>query len=94
VNNCYRGEAINITYLSGCVLALACVRVGTWACWRTRMYPCLSSMQSACVIFCLQSVTTKFSTLSQNRDDFRKKILNKKYVLLFALQFCLEYFLF
>jgi len=73
--SCRRGKAISITY-SECV----CLQI------------CLFSMQSACAVLRILSSVAylalpHFFTLSHKRNDFRKTLLNIKYVLIF-LTFC------
>ena len=80
-NNCSRGKAINITYLSVCARVKACVRVEWLMHHATRIRYVVTS-------FVAPLAPQYFSTLSHKRNDFRKKVTKYKMrVLIFSTNY-------
>jgi hypothetical protein len=79
-NHCCRGKAISIAYSERVSIALAIQHAK-----RMRYILLLS-------VVCL--AVQYFSTLSDTRHDFRKKVIDHKMCFLFLYNFCLKHFSF
>ena len=89
--HCFRGKAINTTYLCMCVCVFGRVGVLIHVRACSLAYPACNSYTPYCKVICGFSGPPYFSILSHQRHDFRKKFLTSNMCFYFLYNLCLKH---